>query len=166
MNKQLDERMSKTKSIIQLTLMGILVVVITQLKNVNIPSMLGMVAIILIGQFPHELLHSLASKIIIKDWGKVYFGLKKGFFYTDKHLNTKQFIFITSAPFVVMNTILIILYSVFGRFIFNCQVDIIMLVIGVSMACVSDLANIINQIIYSKQNDTIILFNPYSKEEK
>lgn len=157
--------MKKLNKILRIIIMIVFVVGLycvfssTYSTKASVFTMLGIFIIMFVGQIFHEALHSLASKIILDDWGEVYFGIRKGFFYTSKNMNVKQFIFISIAPFVIMELIFLFFYYYGGKYLFSV-IDVRALMLAVWGACVGDLANIICHIVYRNQIKSITLQKP------
>lgn len=144
--------------------------VVYAMRTINNPkisylSIVGLFLVIFVGQILHECLHSVASKIILGDWGEVYFGIRKGFFYTSKTMTVKQFVIILLTPFILMESFFIFLLCLNGRIVLY-TVDGYILVLAVLVACVSDIANAITYLVYRNKITEIKIAKPYNVKIK
>lgn len=121
--------------------------------------------VIFVGQILHECLHALANKVLLEDWGEVYFGIRKGVFYTSKTMPVKQFVVILLTPFVIIEPFFILLIYLNGRILLN-TLDGYVLVLAVLVACVSDIANAVTYLVYRKKITEIKLAKPYNVKIK
>lgn len=115
-----------------------------------IPAVFGIII-----SFPHEFMHSAMSRLILKDWGRVSFSFKCGYFYTDKPMNVSQFTLIAIIPFLFEMSFLLLLMSLLGNNygILNFKLLILMSALG----CSNDIAEIISYNLNKKQCKTIYL---------